>query len=147
MEIAVEGGRIRGRLETDVVAWQAIPYAAPPVGELRLRSPRPVRSWRRVRDATRFRDALLSHPLSSPLGTFRRRRRSPRRSARSARGCRYIRSEAGASRSSNQIRQTCSPLPRRRSHQPMATKRVRAGNCPPPTTFKTRPMCTDHGRW
>ncbi|MGW3545949.1 carboxylesterase family protein [Nocardia niigatensis] len=82
MEIAVEGGRIRGRLETDVVAWQAIPYAAPPVGELRLRAPRPVRSWRRVRDATRFRDALLSHPLSSPLGTFRRQaQKSPTKCA------------------------------------------------------------------
>ncbi|EME22932.1 carboxylesterase/lipase family protein [Rhodococcus triatomae] len=34
--------------------WRGIPYAAPPVGDLRLRAPCPVTPWSGVRDATRF---------------------------------------------------------------------------------------------
>lgn len=33
--------------------FRAIPYAAPPIGELRWRAPRPVVAWRGLRDATR----------------------------------------------------------------------------------------------
>ena len=34
--------------------WRGIPYAAPPVGELRFRGPRPVRPWTGARDASQF---------------------------------------------------------------------------------------------
>jgi para-nitrobenzyl esterase len=34
--------------------WRGIPYAAPPVGELRFRSPRPAVPWTGVLDATHF---------------------------------------------------------------------------------------------
>lgn len=71
-EVAVQSGVIRGRRFRDVDLWRAIPYAAPPVGPLRLRAPQPVPSWTGVLDATRFGHAAHSHRLSSPLGLLKR---------------------------------------------------------------------------
>jgi para-nitrobenzyl esterase len=44
-------GKVRGTEVADgVLAWRGVPYAAPPVGELRLRPPQPPASWAGVRD-------------------------------------------------------------------------------------------------
>lgn len=52
-EIAnTDRGEVRGAREGDVLAWRGIPYAAPPIGDLRWRVPRPVDAWNGVRDAT-----------------------------------------------------------------------------------------------
>lgn len=54
--IAVDGGLISGvKTETsDVIAYKGIPFAAPPVGNLRWKSPQPVMSWRGVRKCETF---------------------------------------------------------------------------------------------
>lgn len=52
--IRVEGGRITGLVAGNVRAFLGIPYAAPPVGALRWRPPRPVRPWTGVRACTGF---------------------------------------------------------------------------------------------
>jgi para-nitrobenzyl esterase len=53
--VAVTGGQIRGAmLEQGGVVFKGIPFAAPPVGELRWREPMPVKPWTGVRDATAF---------------------------------------------------------------------------------------------
>ena len=52
--IDVTGGRIEGSVRRGLRMWRGIPYAAPPVGALRLRAPRPVPPWRGVRSALRF---------------------------------------------------------------------------------------------
>ncbi|MEP7099247.1 MAG: carboxylesterase family protein [Burkholderiales bacterium] len=44
-EVGVDGGRIAGRLDGAVAAFQGIRYAAPPVGDLRWRAPQPVVPW------------------------------------------------------------------------------------------------------
>ena len=45
-------GKLRGTEIADgVVAWRGVPYAAPPVGELRLRPPAPPPAWAGIRDA------------------------------------------------------------------------------------------------
>ncbi|KAA0023750.1 carboxylesterase/lipase family protein [Antrihabitans cavernicola] len=58
-EVQTAAGTVRGRVERDVVRWRAIPYAAPPVGDLRLRAPQPVAKWTGVRDATQYANASV----------------------------------------------------------------------------------------
>jgi para-nitrobenzyl esterase len=53
--VSVNGGRVRGAtLEQGEAVFKGIPYAQPPVGNLRWREPMPVRRWTGVRDATVF---------------------------------------------------------------------------------------------
>ena len=47
-------GALIGSTEGDTHVWCGIPYAAPPVGPWRWRSPRPPARWDGVRPATAF---------------------------------------------------------------------------------------------
>jgi len=50
--VAVEGGAVEGvAAEGGALVFRGIPYAAPPLGELRWREPQPVRPWTGVRQA------------------------------------------------------------------------------------------------
>jgi para-nitrobenzyl esterase len=57
-------GRIRGAdSEVDGIrVFRGIPFAAPPVGDLRWRAPRPVEPWSGVRDATDFGNICIQPP-------------------------------------------------------------------------------------
>ena len=53
--VAVTGGLVRGapsETHPGILAFEGIPYAAAPVGELRWRPPAPVEPWEGTRDAT-----------------------------------------------------------------------------------------------
>lgn len=52
LEVTTETGAVRGIFEGAVTAYFGIPYAAPPVDQLRWRAPQPAISWSGVRDAT-----------------------------------------------------------------------------------------------
>ena len=65
----------QGKLEGEAtgmgpVAFKGIPYAAPPVGDLRWREPKPAAGWTGVRDATKFRPACMQ-PESRLMGISR----------------------------------------------------------------------------
>lgn len=49
---AIKGSTISSQDGTDISYFAGIPYAAPPVGDLRWREPHPVTPWDDVRDAT-----------------------------------------------------------------------------------------------
>ena len=53
--VRVAGGLVRGFRYGSVSIYRGIPFAAPPVGELRWRPPQPVHPWRGVLDCVRFR--------------------------------------------------------------------------------------------
>jgi para-nitrobenzyl esterase len=51
--VHTDRGPVVGTVTDTHRTFQAIPFAAPPVGELRWRDPQPVQRWTRPRDATR----------------------------------------------------------------------------------------------
>ena len=57
--LTIEGGQIRGvKIENkDVFVYKNVPYAAPPIGDLRWREPQSVVSWEGVRSADKFGNA------------------------------------------------------------------------------------------
>lgn len=63
--VTTRNGVLRGTVNGDGRQFLGVPYAEPPTGERRFRPPRPVSSWRGVRDARR-QGAIC--PQSVPLG-------------------------------------------------------------------------------
>lgn len=55
--IVTVSGPVRGLEERGITVFRGIPYAAPPVGDLRWRAPQPVAAWSEPRDAYRFSKA------------------------------------------------------------------------------------------
>lgn len=52
--VEVTGGTIEGVADGDMIVFKGIPFAAPPVGELRWKDPQPVIPWEGVRSAAEF---------------------------------------------------------------------------------------------
>jgi para-nitrobenzyl esterase len=57
--VKVTGGEVRGIVKDGVATFKGIPFAAPPVGELRWKAPQPVKPWDGVRDAYEFAPAPM----------------------------------------------------------------------------------------
>ena len=55
--VQIQDGRLQGVVEYNMNAFKNIPYAAPPMGDLRWRPPQPAIAWSGTRDASRFGDA------------------------------------------------------------------------------------------
>ena len=52
--VRVDSGQLQGAVDDGVVSYKGIPFAAPPVGDLRWRPPQPAAPWTGVRQATKF---------------------------------------------------------------------------------------------
>nr|WP_174826571.1 carboxylesterase family protein [Rhizobium ruizarguesonis] len=52
--VTIDSGMLKGERSGTVVSFKGIPYAAPPVGDLRWRNPRPMETWRGIKDARDF---------------------------------------------------------------------------------------------
>ncbi|XP_015838032.2 alpha-esterase like protein E3 isoform X1 [Tribolium castaneum] len=62
MELSIEQGRLRGCVGTDIkgsnfLKFKGIPYARPPLGDLRFKAPQPPEKWAGVLDASKEGDA------------------------------------------------------------------------------------------
>ncbi len=55
----VEEGILQGTIEDGLTVYKGIPFAAPPVGDLRWRAPQPAEKWEGVRQATKFAPAPM----------------------------------------------------------------------------------------
>ena len=49
--VEIDGGKVRGVSSDGLLTFKGIPFARPPVGNLRWRAPQPVEPWQGVRDA------------------------------------------------------------------------------------------------
>ncbi len=65
--VTLTGGRVEGVMADGVVSFKGIPFAAPPVGNLRWRSPQPVRPWGGIRKADRFAAGCMQTPIVVPI--------------------------------------------------------------------------------
>jgi len=57
--VQTTSGPVRGAFADDHLLFAGIPYAAPPVGPLRWRPPRPPAPWHDVRDASKFGERCI----------------------------------------------------------------------------------------
>ncbi|OFX61068.1 MAG: carboxylesterase [Bacteroidetes bacterium GWB2_41_8] len=56
-QVQVEGGIIQGTVTEDLCIYKGIPFAAPPVGDLRWKAPQPVENWEGVKQTTEYAPA------------------------------------------------------------------------------------------
>jgi len=56
LTVKTEQGKARGKTINDgkVKAFMGLPYAAPPVGDLRWKAPQPAAKWKGERDASKY---------------------------------------------------------------------------------------------
>ena len=52
--VKVDGGLLQGTAEDGLTVYRGIPFAAPPVGDLRWRAPQPAAKWEGVKSADKF---------------------------------------------------------------------------------------------
>ena len=64
--VETAGGRVRGTVDGDVQVFKGIPFASPPVGELRFREPQPAAPWTTIRDADEFSPACPQRGMYPP---------------------------------------------------------------------------------
>lgn len=62
-------GTLRGVTEGELSVFRGIPYAAPPVGELRWAPPQPPKGWEGIRDASAFGPACIQ-PTVPPQSLY-----------------------------------------------------------------------------
>ena len=65
--VRVDGGQLQGVVADGVESFKGIPFAAPPVGELRWRPPQPAAPWTGVRQATEFGADCMQGRFGPPL--------------------------------------------------------------------------------
>ena len=67
--VETQDGKLEGAINEDgtVVAFKGIPYAAPPVGDLRWKEPQPPVPWEGIRDASGFCASCMQNRVFSHL--------------------------------------------------------------------------------
>lgn len=66
--VKVEPGKVQGTIEDGLSVFRGIPFAAPPVGDLRWRAPQPAAQWDTVLQAVKFAPGPIQG-WNAPAGT------------------------------------------------------------------------------
>jgi para-nitrobenzyl esterase len=70
--VKVKSGKLEGLYQDGLYIFKGVPYAAPPVGDLRWMPPQPLKPWEGVRQADKFGSvAPQLWPTTGPLALFR----------------------------------------------------------------------------
>ncbi len=68
-EVKTANGMLTGTVEkTGIRSFKGIPFAAPPVGDLRWKEPQPVQNWDGVRKADHFGPRAMQAPIFGDMG-------------------------------------------------------------------------------
>ena len=66
--VKTSNGDLEGVVEASGIrSFKGVPFAEPPVGDLRFREPKPVRSWKGVRKADKFGPRAMQLPVFSDM--------------------------------------------------------------------------------
>jgi para-nitrobenzyl esterase len=63
--IKIDSGLISGTTVGDIHIYEGIPFAAPPIGDLRWKPPQPVAPWQGVKECTKFSPAPMGYYSAS----------------------------------------------------------------------------------
>ena len=66
-QVKTANGIVQGTYSSGIRIFKGVPFAAPPVGNLRWREPQPVKSWSGVRKADKFGPRAMQLPLFSDM--------------------------------------------------------------------------------
>lgn len=67
-QVQTKSGTLSGTTdETGIRTYRGIPYAEPPIGELRWKPPQPVKPWEGVREAKKFGPRAMQLPIFSDM--------------------------------------------------------------------------------
>ncbi len=64
--VRVTGGELQGVVNDGIASFKGIPFAAPPLGQLRWKPPQPLQPWRGIRKA----DAFALAPMQNRAGSM-----------------------------------------------------------------------------
>ncbi len=64
--VMVEQGLVQGTSEDGLTVYRGVPFAAPPVGDLRWRAPQPAAKWEGVKPTTRFGPTPIQGSRNGP---------------------------------------------------------------------------------
>ena len=70
--LSIEGGQVQGVVldSANVIVYRGVPYAAPPVGDLRWKRPQPVKAWDTLMIADTFSDAAMQRIRNPKDGNY-----------------------------------------------------------------------------
>lgn len=63
--VRVEGGMVQGASEGGLTVYRGIPFAAPPVGDLRWRGPQPAAKWDGVKETVKFAPSCMQGAMNA----------------------------------------------------------------------------------
>jgi para-nitrobenzyl esterase len=63
LQVKTANGFVEGTDESGIRVFKGVPFAAPPVGDLRWREPQPVKNWQGVRKADKFGPRAMQRAL------------------------------------------------------------------------------------
>jgi len=64
--VRTRSGLVQGTVKDGITVYKGIPFAAPPLGDLRWRPPQPPAAWSGVKVADKFAPACMQVPISMP---------------------------------------------------------------------------------
>ncbi|MET0987903.1 MAG: carboxylesterase family protein [Steroidobacteraceae bacterium] len=63
--VTIDTGKLRGQVEDALAVYRGVPFAAPPIGDLRWRAPQPAAKWDGVKEALKFGPRCQQLPLET----------------------------------------------------------------------------------